>query len=111
MVLSQIVSTVKKSHARIRSLECSRKLCQDLHDRSNAGVKYHHCVVKSAFTAVVTPDLDVRHRDTHSETIMRWSGGCIVGAIWNLLWLPYDYIIPRHRHPLSHWPILSTTIR
>lgn len=60
---------------------------------------------------VVTHDLDVRHRDTHSETIMRWSGGCIVGAIWNLLWLPYAYIIPRHRHPLSHWPILGTAIR
>jgi len=60
---------------------------------------------------VVTPDLDVRQRDTHAETIMRRSGGCLVGAIWNLLWLPYAWLIPRHRHPLSHWPVLGTALR
>jgi len=60
---------------------------------------------------VVTPDLDVRQRSTHAETIMRRSGGCLVGALWNLLWLPYAYLIPRHRHPLSHWPILGTVLR
>ena len=60
---------------------------------------------------VVTPDLDVRQRSTHSETIMRRSGGCPVGLLWNLLWLPYAYLIPRHRHPLSHWPLLGTVLR
>ena len=60
---------------------------------------------------VVTPDLDVRQRSTHSETIMRRSGGCLVGLLWNLLWLPYAYLTPRHRHPLSHWPILGTALR
>jgi uncharacterized metal-binding protein len=60
---------------------------------------------------VVTPDLDVRHWDTHSETIVRRSGGCFVGAMWNLIWIPYAYLIPRHRHPLSHWPILGTLLR
>jgi uncharacterized metal-binding protein len=59
---------------------------------------------------VVTPDLDVRDRDTHSETIMRRAGHCL-GAIWNLLWLPYAWLIPRHRHPLSHWPLLGTALR
>jgi uncharacterized metal-binding protein len=59
---------------------------------------------------VVTPDLDVRQRDTHSESIMRRAGGCI-GAIWNMLWIPYAYLIPRHRHPLSHWPVIGTAIR
>ncbi len=70
-----------------------------------------------AFTAgcmaglVISPDLDVRHRDTHAETIMRRSLGCLGGGIWNLLWLPYAYLIPHHRHPLSHWPILGTAVR
>jgi uncharacterized metal-binding protein len=59
---------------------------------------------------VVTPDLDVRDRDTHSETIMRHARHCL-GAIWNVLWWPYARLIPRHRHPLSHWPILGTVLR
>jgi uncharacterized metal-binding protein len=41
---------------------------------------------------------------------MRHTGGCL-GSIWRLLWLPYALLIPRHRHPLSHWPILGTTLR
>ena len=60
---------------------------------------------------VVTPDLDVRLRNTHSETIMRRSGGCLVGLLWNMLWLPYAYLIPRHRHWLSHTPFLGTVLR
>jgi uncharacterized metal-binding protein len=59
---------------------------------------------------VVTPDLDVRDRDTHAETVMRRTGRCL-GAIWDLFWLPYAWLIPRHRHPLSHWPILGTALR
>jgi uncharacterized metal-binding protein len=31
--------------------------------------------------------------------------------VWNLLWLPYAYLIPHHRHPLSHWPVLGTALR
>ena len=60
---------------------------------------------------VVTPDLDVRQRSTHSETIMRHSGGCLGGVLWSLLWLPYAYLIPRHRRPLSHWPVIGTALR
>ena len=60
---------------------------------------------------VVTPDLDVRYRDTHSGTIVRRSGGCLIGMLWSLLWLPYAYLIPRHRHPLSHWPVIGTATR
>jgi uncharacterized metal-binding protein len=60
---------------------------------------------------VVTPDLDVRHRDTHSETIIRRTGGCFPGALWNLFWLPYAYLVPCHRHWLSHAPLLGTALR
>jgi uncharacterized metal-binding protein len=60
---------------------------------------------------VVTPDLDVRQRDTHAGTIMRHSAGGCLGGLWRLLWLPYALLIPKHRHPLSHWPILGTALR
>jgi uncharacterized metal-binding protein len=60
---------------------------------------------------VVTPDLDVRYRDTHAETVVRRSGGCVAGALWNLLWLPYAYLIPRHRHWSSHAPVIGTALR
>jgi uncharacterized metal-binding protein len=79
-----------------------------------AGQSFQRAV---AFTAgcmlglVITPDLDVRHRTTHSEGIVRRTGGQWAGVAWNLLWLPYAYLIPHHRHPLSHWPLLGTVVR
>ena len=60
---------------------------------------------------VFNSDLDVRRRDTHSDTIMRHSIGRTLWWFWNLLWLPYAYLIPCHRHPLSHWPVLGTVLR
>jgi len=60
---------------------------------------------------LVTPDLDVRHWDTHSKTILRRSAGSLAGALWNLIWLPYARFIPRHRHPLSHGPLQGTALR
>ncbi len=60
---------------------------------------------------VVTPDLDVRYRNTYSETIMRHTAGRFVGLLWDILWLPYAYLIPRHRHWLSHTPLLGTALR
>ena len=60
---------------------------------------------------IITPDLEVRQRSTHSETIMWRSGGCLAGALWKMLWVPYACLIPRHRHPLSHWPLLGTALR
>ena len=60
---------------------------------------------------VFNSDLDVRRRDTHSDTIMRHSVGRTIWWIWNLLWQPYAYLIPHHRHPLSHFPLLGTVLR
>ncbi len=68
-------------------------------------------VAGCALGLVVTPDLDVRHRDTHSDTIVRRSGGCLFGALWEMFWTPYAYLIPHHRHPLSHLPLLGTALR
>jgi uncharacterized metal-binding protein len=60
--------------------------------------------------ALITPDLDVQG-PTRAHTIARRSGGCLFGWLWRLLWMPYSYIIPRHRHPLSHWPVIGTLTR
>lgn len=60
---------------------------------------------------VVTPDLDVRYRNTYSETIMRHTAGRLAGGFWDWIWLPYAYLIPRHRHWLSHAPIIGTALR
>ncbi len=70
-----------------------------------------------AFTAgcaaglILSPDLDIRHT-TESQYLVRKTGGCVAGALWTGLWWPYAHLlIPRHRHPLSHLPILGTAIR
>lgn len=60
---------------------------------------------------IFNPDLDVRRRDTHADAIMRRSVGRSLWWIWNLLWQPYAYLIPCHRHPLSHFPVLGTVLR
>ena len=60
---------------------------------------------------VVNPDLDVR-RPTHSHYLVRRSGGLILALAWRVLWWPYaNLLIPYHRHPLSHFPILGTAVR
>ncbi len=60
---------------------------------------------------LLTPDLDIRH-STASQRLVRKSGGCLIGAAWAAFWWPYAHLlIPRHRHPLSHLPLLGTTIR
>ena len=73
----------------------------------------------SAFAAgcltglVINPDLDVR-RFTHAESVMRRTGGRLgrlLSNLWYALWWPYSRLIPRHRHPLSHMPILGTVVR
>ncbi len=59
---------------------------------------------------VMGPDLDVR-TGSHSFSIVRKSGGSFLGWFWRVFWYPYARLIPRHRHPLSHWPILGTALR
>ncbi len=60
---------------------------------------------------LITPDLDIRH-DTESQYLVRKAGGCLVGAVWDWFWWPYSHwLIPRHRHPLSHMPLLGTALR
>ncbi|MEO0869003.1 MAG: DUF2227 family putative metal-binding protein [Cyanobacteria bacterium J06642_11] len=50
----------------------------------------------------LSPDLDC----VHSQAKRRWRS---LGLGW--LWYPYRQIVPRHRHPLSHLPILGTAGR
>ncbi len=59
---------------------------------------------------VVNPDLDVR-TGSHSYDVMKKTGGSLVGRLWRLLWQPYARLIPSHRHPLSHFPVLGTILR
>ncbi len=59
---------------------------------------------------VIGPDLDVRHF-THAEGVLRSSAGSagrLLAGIWYALWWPYARLIPRHRHPLSHFPLVGT---
>jgi uncharacterized metal-binding protein len=60
---------------------------------------------------VVTPDLDVPG-GSHAMAIIGDTAGGLMGKVWRLFWFPYArYIIPRHRHPLSHLPVFSTILR
>ena len=59
---------------------------------------------------LVNPDLDMHH-DTRSHALVRSSAGCLVGTAWHIFWLPYARLIPRHRHWISHLPVLSTLVR
>lgn len=58
---------------------------------------------------VLTPDLDVPNGSI-SDAYMRKTGGCLVGALWSLFWMPYRKIIT-HRSILSHGPLIGTAIR
>jgi uncharacterized metal-binding protein len=71
----------------------------------------------AAFTAgclaglIVNPDLDVR-RPTFSHWVVRRNAGQIAAWLWSLVWWPYAHlVVPTHRHPLSHLPLLGTAIR
>jgi uncharacterized metal-binding protein len=60
---------------------------------------------------VINPDLDVPS-GSRAYIIMRRTSGTLVGKLWQLFWYPYArWLIPHHRHPLSHWPLLGTAIR
>ncbi len=60
---------------------------------------------------IMTPDLDVRH-STESQRLVRNTGGCLTGMLWSWFWWPYSHLlIPSHRHPLSHLPLLGTAVR
>jgi len=59
---------------------------------------------------VITPDMDIR-RPTHAEDVVRSTLGRLLAWLWYVLWWPYSHFIPRHRHPLSHFPVLGTLVR
>ncbi len=62
---------------------------------------------------VVNPDLDIR-RFTHAEEVVRASGGKLgrfLAGLWYALWWPYAHVIPYHRHPMSHLPVIGTAGR
>jgi uncharacterized metal-binding protein len=60
---------------------------------------------------LINPDLDIRH-STESRRLVRQTAGPVFGAAWAGLWWPYShFVIPSHRHPLSHLPLVGTAIR
>lgn len=62
---------------------------------------------------VITPDLDIR-RFTHAHEVVRRLNrqlGWLLALLWFGFWWPYARLIPRHRHPLSHLPVLGTALR
>jgi uncharacterized metal-binding protein len=59
---------------------------------------------------IVNPDLDVRF-STHAHRVVRRTAGQVIAEAWKLIWWPYARLIPRHRHFLSHLPLLGTAIR
>jgi uncharacterized metal-binding protein len=63
---------------------------------------------------LINPDLDMTNF-THAEGVMRATFGKLGGSLarlWYGLWWPYSHlIIPKHRHPLSHFPVLGTALR
>jgi uncharacterized metal-binding protein len=56
---------------------------------------------------VIDPDLDIRHF-THAEYVLRHSAGRFLAGLWYGLWWLYARLIPYHRHPLSHFPLVGT---
>ena len=59
---------------------------------------------------LLSPDLDVRI-GSRSFWLVRHSFGPLVGFFWQWFWQPYARLIPRHRHPLSHSPVIGTALR
>jgi uncharacterized metal-binding protein len=47
----------------------------------------------------LSPDLDLVSRPFKRWGLLRW------------LWLPYQRLIPRHRHWLSHGPVIGSSVR
>ncbi len=66
------------------------------------------CFVSGCMAGLlVNPDLDVRHF-THAEQVVRKSVGRLLAGLWYALWWPYSRLVPFHRHPMSHFPIVGT---
>lgn len=57
------------------------------------------------FGLLVHPDRDLRVSKIDFD-IAGYTFG--LGLLWPIFWYPYSSLIPRHRHPLSHWPIVGT---
>jgi uncharacterized metal-binding protein len=81
---------------------------------ASAGQSWGHAAafaVGCLANLLVNPDLDVPS-GSRAYVIMRRTGGTLLGKLWQLFWYPYAcWLIPHHRHPLSHLPILGTLIR
>ncbi len=56
---------------------------------------------------LINPDLDIR-RFTHAEEVVKKSFGRFMAGLWFALWWPYSRLVPGHRHPLSHFPLVGT---
>lgn len=65
-------------------------------------------LVSALGAVIISPDLDQDGLTKSETSILKRSR--ILGWAWFLYWLPYAKAI-RHRHWLSHAPIIGTTIR
>lgn len=59
------------------------------------------------FGLFMEPDLDVDILTMSERRLLKVTP---IGILWVLIWTPYARLIP-HRHPISHFPIISTIIR
>lgn len=69
-----------------------------------------HLVAAGCMSGIfLSPDMDVDAGFLGHAYVDKYLGK-IVGAVWRALWWPYAILIP-HRSPLSHAPVISTTLR
>lgn len=74
------------------------------HNAQYAAIAAAACVAGIA----LTPDLDQEGLSKFEYKLIRYTLG--IGFLWPAFWGLYSVLIP-HRSPLSHWPLLGTSLR
>lgn len=83
-----------------------------------AAAAYHYTGGNGFYTALaglgcllnilINPDRDLRVQSSDFK-LARYTAG--LGLLWPMFWWVYSSLIPRHRHWLSHFPVVGTTGR
>lgn len=58
---------------------------------------------------IVSPDADVIGVTIGEKLMLKYTLG--IGYVWLAIWSPYAKLCPKHRHVISHIPIISTLLR